>query len=44
MSKTENRNLEIKRSQGNMTPQKTNNNIVEDCVESEGDDSPVADL
>jgi hypothetical protein len=27
-----------------MTPQKTNNNIIEDVVESEGDASPVAYL
>jgi hypothetical protein len=27
-----------------MTHRKTNNNIIEDLVESEGDESPVADL
>jgi molybdenum-dependent DNA-binding transcriptional regulator ModE len=33
-----------KRRQGNMTPQKTNNNIIEDLVESKGDESPVTDI
>jgi hypothetical protein len=36
--------MQIKRKQWNMAPQKTNNNIVEDLVESEGDESPVADI
>jgi hypothetical protein len=31
-----------KRSQGNTTSQKTNNNLVEDLVESEGNESAVA--
>jgi hypothetical protein len=31
-----------KRRQGNMTSQ--NNNIIEDLVECEGDESPVADI
>jgi hypothetical protein len=30
-----------KRKQGNMTPQKTDNNIIEDLVKSERDESPV---
>jgi hypothetical protein len=42
MSKTQNRNMWRKRRQENMTPQKTNNNIIEDLVESERDKSPVA--
>jgi hypothetical protein len=33
-----------KRSQGNITPQKTNNNMIEDLVENEGDESPVDDF
>jgi hypothetical protein len=33
-----------KRRQGNMTPQKANNNIIEDLMESKVDESPVADL
>jgi hypothetical protein len=33
-----------KRSHGNTTPHKINNNIIEDLVKSEGDESPVADL
>jgi hypothetical protein len=32
-----------KRRQENMTPQKTNNNIIEDLRESRGDKSLVAD-
>jgi hypothetical protein len=44
MSKAQNRNMGRKRRQGNMTPQKTSNNIIEDLVESEGDETPVADL
>jgi hypothetical protein len=30
-----------KKKQGNSTPQKTKNNIVEDLMESEGDESPL---
>jgi hypothetical protein len=37
-------NIGRKRRQGNMTPQKTNNNIIEDTVESEGHEFPVTDL
>jgi hypothetical protein len=33
-----------KRRQGNASPQKTNKNSIEDLVESEGNESPVADL
>jgi hypothetical protein len=33
-----------KRRQGNTTPQKANNDIIEDLMENEGDESPVADL
>jgi hypothetical protein len=33
-----------KRRQGNMTPQKAKNNLVEDYMESEGGESSVADL
>jgi hypothetical protein len=33
-----------KRRQGNMTPQKSYNNLKEDLMESEGYESPVADL
>jgi hypothetical protein len=36
--------MRIKRRQKNMTPQKTSNNTTEDLVESEGDESPVADV
>jgi hypothetical protein len=44
MSKAQNRNMERKRKQRNVTLQKTNNNIIEDLMESYGDESPVADL
>jgi hypothetical protein len=30
--------------EGNTTPQLANSNIIEDLMESEGDESPVADL
>jgi hypothetical protein len=33
-----------KRRQGNTTPQKANNNMIEDWMESKGDESPIADL
>jgi hypothetical protein len=33
-----------KRRQGNMTPQKANNNIIEDLMERERDESLVDDL
>jgi hypothetical protein len=33
-----------KRRQGNVTPQKSNNNIIEDLMERKGDESLVADL
>jgi hypothetical protein len=33
-----------KRRNGNLTPQKTDNNIIVNLVESEGDESPVADI
>jgi hypothetical protein len=36
--------MERKRREGNRTPQKTNNNKIEDLVESEEDESPVSDL
>jgi hypothetical protein len=35
MSKAQNRNMERKRREGNMIPQKTNNMIIEDLVESD---------
>jgi hypothetical protein len=44
MSKVQNRNMGRKRRQRNKTPQKANNNIIEDLVESKGDKFPVADL
>jgi hypothetical protein len=34
----------IKRRQGNKTPQKAYNNIMEDLMKSEGDESTVAHL
>jgi hypothetical protein len=36
--------MERKRRQGNRTPQKTNNNKIQDLVESEEDESPISDL
>jgi hypothetical protein len=33
-----------KRRQGNMIPQKSNKNIIEDLVGNKGDESPVADV
>jgi hypothetical protein len=33
-----------KRRQWDTTPQKTSSNMIEDWVESEGDDSPIADF
>jgi molybdenum-dependent DNA-binding transcriptional regulator ModE len=44
MSKAQNKSMKRKRRQGIITPQKTNNNIIEDLVKSEGDESTVADL
>jgi hypothetical protein len=44
MSKTQNRNMERKRRQGSTTPQKINNDIIEDLVESEGDEYPLTDI
>jgi hypothetical protein len=37
MSKAQNRNMRRKRRQGNTTPQKTRNNIMEDWEECVGD-------
>jgi hypothetical protein len=44
MSKTQNRNRGIKRMKGNKTSQNNNNNLIEDLMESEGDETPVADV
>jgi hypothetical protein len=44
MSEAQNRNMGRKRRQGNMTPQKTENNVTEHLVEREADEFPVADL
>jgi hypothetical protein len=44
MSKAQNRRIGRKRRQENTTPQKSNNNIIEDLIKSEGDESPVADV
>jgi molybdenum-dependent DNA-binding transcriptional regulator ModE len=44
MSKTQNRNMGTRRRQGNVTPQKANNNIIEDLMGSEEGESQVADL
>jgi hypothetical protein len=44
MSKVQNRNIGRKRRQGDTTPQKSNNNIIEDLVESEGEESPGAEI
>jgi hypothetical protein len=41
MSIARKRKMRRKRSQGNMTPQKTDNNIIQDFMESKGDESPV---
>jgi hypothetical protein len=41
MNKALNGNMGSKRRQENMTPQKPNNNIIEDLVESEGNESPA---
>jgi hypothetical protein len=40
----QNRNMGRKRKQGNITPQKMNNKVIEDLVENEGDEFPVAVL
>jgi hypothetical protein len=40
MSKAQNR----KRRQANLTPQKAYNHTIKDLVESEGEESPVADI
>jgi hypothetical protein len=40
--KAQNRNMERKRRQENMTPQKTSNNIIEDLLENHGEESPFA--
>jgi hypothetical protein len=34
MSNAQSRNMGRKRTQGNMTPQKANNNIIEDLMDS----------
>jgi hypothetical protein len=39
----QNANIEKKKA-GNTTPQKANNNVIEDLMESDGNESPVADL
>jgi hypothetical protein len=44
MSKAQNRKMGRKTRRGNTIPQKTNNNIIQDLVECEGDEFPVADL
>jgi hypothetical protein len=44
MTKAQHRNMGRKRRQGNTTHQKTNNSIIEDLVESRGDESPIADI
>jgi SOS response regulatory protein OraA/RecX len=43
MNKSKNRNMGNKRSQENMTAQKINNHTIEDLVDSEGDESSVAE-
>jgi hypothetical protein len=42
MNKSQNRNMENKRRQGNMTPQKVHNHTVEDLVDSEWEESSVS--
>jgi hypothetical protein len=42
-SKAQKGNMGRKTRHGNTTPQKTNSNIIQDLVESEGDESSVAD-
>jgi hypothetical protein len=44
MSKSQNTSRGNKIRQGNMTPQKVNNHTIEDLVESEGDEFPVAEV
>jgi uncharacterized protein (DUF1697 family) len=44
MSKAQNRNMGRKRRQGNTIPQKANNTTIEDLMESEEDESPVANV
>jgi hypothetical protein len=44
MIKSQNRNMGNKRRQGNMTPQKVNSHTIEDLVDSEGNESAVADI
>jgi hypothetical protein len=39
MNKAQNRKMGRKRRQGYKTPQKTNSSIIEDLVESEGENS-----
>jgi hypothetical protein len=43
MIRAQNKNMRRKRRQGNTTPQKTDNSII-NLVESEGDESPLADF
>jgi hypothetical protein len=44
MSKAQNRNMWRKRRHGNTSPQKANNTTIEDLMESEEDESPVANV
>jgi hypothetical protein len=44
MNKAQNRDMGKERRQGSKTPQKTNNNIIKDLVDSEADESPAADM
>jgi hypothetical protein len=43
MSKAQNKNGK-KRRQRNMTPQKANDNTIEDLVDSEGEEPPVSEV
>jgi hypothetical protein len=44
MRKAQNRNMGAKRRQGNMTPQKVDNQTIEDLVDSEGNESLDAEV
>jgi hypothetical protein len=44
MSKRQTRDIGRKRREGNTNFQRANSNIIEDLMESEGKESPVADL
>jgi hypothetical protein len=44
MNKSQNRSRGNRRSQGNITPKKVNNHIIEDLVDSEGEEASFSEF